>query len=157
MIRCIAFDFGGTLAPRHSKAVDPDAIVVLSLLRSRGYRLVLASNTQPHRDRRAALVQAGVDGLFAELIQSHQLGFAKPQPQFYKAVEEAATVDSPGQILFVGNNITKDVAKPLEYGMRAVLIRSEPLAPCERLPAGALLISTVHELPGLLDHLETGC
>jgi FMN phosphatase YigB (HAD superfamily) len=157
MIRCVAFDFGGTLAPSDSGVVDLDAVVVLSLLRSRGHRLVMASTTLPHQDRRAALIQAGVHRLFAELVQSHELGFAKPQPQFYQAVEMAAIVNAPEQILFVGNHITKDVAKPLEYGMDAVLIRPEPLAPCESLPAGALLILHLDELPLLLGRWETGC
>jgi FMN phosphatase YigB (HAD superfamily) len=143
----VAFDFGGTLG--HGGQVDPGVIPVLGLLYTRGVRLLVASNTVADQDRQISLSRAGVDGLFREILQSYVLGVAKPDPRFYDAVVSAADC-SAEQVLFVGNDLNKDVAGPMAAGMQAALVRSGPLEDVERLPIGALLIAHLDELPDLL-------
>lgn len=113
------------------------------------WRIILASNTQPHETRWPALQQAGIDDLFSVALLSYLLGVRKPDPVFYRLVLAAAGAP-PGQVLFVGDNLQCDVIAPLAHGMRAVLVRLEGLRPGERLPGGALMIAHVRELPALL-------
>lgn len=90
-ITTIAFDYGGTLTvPRElqggpvdetvTQPVDPLAADALRALHARRFRMVLACNTVPQRPRGAALVAAGVADLFTDVIESHVLGYAKPDP-----------------------------------------------------------------------------
>jgi len=157
--RCeaIAVDYGGTIsldAVDHliaQKPVDPAAAAALRVLHDDlGLCLILASNTTPGETRWPALQQAGIDGLFRAALLSYPLGVAKPDPLFYDLVLAAAGCPAQ-QLLFVGNNLRHDVAAPMARGMRAALVRPHGLQPAEQLPAGALLIRHVQDLPALLE------
>jgi FMN phosphatase YigB (HAD superfamily) len=74
----------------------------------------------------------------------------KPEKIFYDLVVVAAGCPA-SQVLFVGDNLACDVAAPVAHGMRAALVRPQGLRPGEKLPAGAVLIRHVRELPALLE------
>lgn len=122
---------------------------MLRTLHDDGLRLILASNTLPCETRWPALQKAGIDGVFCVALLSYPLGARKPEPLFYRLVLAAAD-SPPEQVLFVGDNLTNDVA-PITHGMRAALIRPHGLRPGEVLPDGALLIQHVRDLPALLE------
>ncbi|MDF5756572.1 HAD family hydrolase [Spongiactinospora sp. TRM90649] len=153
----MVFDYGGTItfgartAP--SRPVDPFAAAALHVLHRLGLRLLLASNTLEMQDRRPALKIAGVDHLFYEVFQSHLMGIAKPDPEFYRRVLTAAQ-GTPGQVLWVGNSLKKDVVEPACHGIRTALVRPEGLHQGERLPNGAILIAQIGVLPRLLTEQE---
>lgn len=135
-------------------AVDPAAATAVQALRGRGHVLVLACNTRrPLASRRQTLAAAGIEGCFAALVLSSELGAAKPDPRFYAAVLAAASEHAgcgPGGVVFAGDTPEKDVAGPVRAGMRAVLIHPGPGAP-EELPAGVPVLSHLSGLPGLLE------
>lgn len=160
LICCVALAYGGTLTTDEydpelgMRRVDPRAAATLHTLRRHGFTLVLASNTND-RGRAPALTRAGVRDLFRNLVQSHELvqslglPIEKPHELFYGMVCHAAASEPPS-VLFVGNNITRDVRGPLKYGMKAALVRPDGLQDGEELPVGALLIRHVADLPALL-------
>ncbi|WP_218034627.1 HAD family hydrolase [Acrocarpospora corrugata] len=127
------------------RPVDPVAIVALRRLHTAGLRLVLASNTKTEQDRRLALRRAGIEDVFKVVLQSAQLGVAKPAPIFYRMVIAAAGC-APERILFVGDNMAGDVVGPLGQGMSAALVRPDGLGPGEVLPGGAKMIRHVREV-----------
>ncbi|GAA1022156.1 hypothetical protein Aple_064930 [Acrocarpospora pleiomorpha] len=145
-IFCVILDYGGTLAP-YDAPIDPalgmrpvaaDAVEALYTFREARLRLVLASNTQPEQDRRLALRAAGVEKLFSVVLQSAQLGVAKPSLTFY-AMAIAAAQSSPHRIVWVGDNIQTDALGPARHGMQAVLIRPTGLRDGEVQPFGVHL------------------
>jgi HAD superfamily hydrolase (TIGR01549 family) len=154
---CLVTDYGSTIsadAIDHligQKPVEPAAAAALRTLHDDlGIRIILASNTQPHETRWPALQKAGIDDLFTVALLSYPLGVRKPDPLFYQLVLAAAE-SPPEQVLFVGDNLARDITAPLAHGMRAALVRPHGLRPGETLPGGALLIRHVGELPALLE------
>src|SRR5690606_2858685 len=103
------------------RPVTPAAAKALRELHELGFRLVLASNTLPGQSRWAALKQAGVEDLFAAVVESQGIGVAKPDPEFYRFLVAACGV--PADAWMVGDNLSNDVVGPLRYGFGgAVLI-----------------------------------
>lgn len=157
-IRCIALDYGGTISTGREdhvigqKGVDPEAAAALHELAGLGIRLLLASNATAAETRWPALQVAGVHELFAVGLISYSLNVSKDDPLFYDLVITAAQCPPP-EILFAGDSIAHDVAGPMQAGMHACLIRPHGLRPGELLPAEALVISHVRELPTLLGRL----
>lgn len=156
-IRAIALDYGGTISldtVDHliaQKPVDPSAAAALRILgEDLGLPLILASNTLPCETRWPALQQAGIAGLFRAALLSYPLGVRKPDPLFYDLVLAAAGCPAR-QVLFVGDNLGCDVTAPVTRGMHAALVRPHGLRPGEVLPADALLIRHVRDLPALLE------
>ena len=124
--KTLSIDYGGTLATgptllsRRARPIDPDAIQTLWDLAPQ-HPLVLSTNTQPGCSRQAELEAARVDGLFRAVVESHKLGYEKPDRRFYAAVTQAADCD-PSEIIHIGNHLLKDVLAPLDLGWNAVLV-----------------------------------
>jgi FMN phosphatase YigB (HAD superfamily) len=156
-VDCVALDYGQTLsAPAPAGAgspVDPAAVPAVRALAARGVRLILASNTRAGQDRRPELAAAGLSDLFAAVLLSSELGFAKPSCPFFAAVAAAAGCP-PGRVLVAGNNLGRDIKPALAHGMRAALVRPAGLRPGEELPPGAALIRHVSDLPALLEAIR---
>jgi FMN phosphatase YigB (HAD superfamily) len=139
-------DYGGTLTASDApvdpalkmQQMAPDAIEALHILRKARLRLVLASNTLPEQDRRQALREAGVEDLFSVVLQSAQLGVAKPSLTFY-AMAIAAAQTSPHRIAWVGDNMQTDALGPVRHGMEAILLRPFGLSTGEIPPFGVHL------------------
>jgi FMN phosphatase YigB (HAD superfamily) len=134
-------------------AVDPLAAEAVRDLRRSGMAIVLACNTQrPIASRRQTLAAAGLDGCFAALVLSSQVGVGKPDPSFYRAVaDEALAVNgsTPSSILFVGDTLDKDVTGPLAFGMQAVFVHVG--TPPPSMPSDVPIIAHLADLPRLLD------
>lgn len=146
----IAVDVGGTLAtgpygPAGDRPIDIDAAAALHRL-AITWDLAVSSNTKG--SRRPALQAAGVEELFCAVIESHDLGVAKPERAFYQALIDAVACP-PHRVLHVGNRLDNDVLVPVAMGMRAVYVC--PYAnPGVRLPAGVLHVRRFADLPAAL-------
>ena len=124
----------------------PDVPSTMSRLRHAGLQLAVASNF----DRRLNSVCDGLSelGCVRHRIISSVVGWRKPAPQFFEAVTKCLKLP-PARILMVGDDLTNDVAGAQAAGLQVAWIcRDESL--CAELPAGAVRISTLEELPGLL-------
>lgn len=128
--------------------VDPHAAEAVRRLHADHLRCVLACDTQrPEAVRRHTLAAAGLADCFAALVLSSAIGVRKPHPRFYTAVVAAAGC-VPGEVLFVGDTVSKDVDGPLRSGMRTVLVA--PGGCPTVLDARARVIAHVWELVALL-------
>lgn len=104
--------------PQHWQ-LFPEVASVLAALRQAGYALAVASNF----DRRLSdVVQgypalAGLDALFI----SADLGFSKPDPRFFRAIERQ--VQAAGhELLLVGDQAMCDLAGAVACGWQALLV-----------------------------------
>jgi len=109
-----------------------DAKSVLNGLRSRGYRLGLASNWDA-RLRQVAAGKHELQGL-EHLTISSEVGWRKPSSHFFEALVAAFKV-TPDQILFVGDDPVNDYGGARVVGMRALLLDptspgTYPIKPC---------------------------
>ncbi len=108
----------------HQPIISQDTIDTLGVL-AKDYKLYLASNTLMMNgvEFRRFFRDVKIDALFDKMIFSDELTVAKPNPRFYKAVQEAAGVMS-NEILHVGDNPITDVRGPLEYGFKTMLVEN---------------------------------
>jgi putative hydrolase of the HAD superfamily len=97
----------------------PEVASVLTRLKQAGYRLAVASNF----DRRLGDVLRGhpplacLDAVFV----SSELGFSKPDPRFFRAIERQVHANGPA-LLLVGDQVICDVAGALACGWQALLV-----------------------------------
>jgi putative hydrolase of the HAD superfamily len=99
----------------HWFAADPDVIALIGSLRAAGFQCHLATNQMAYR--RALMQERGYDGWFDLTFYSCEVGLAKPDPAYFRAI--LATIDVPASsVLFVDDN-EANVASALSVGMRA--------------------------------------
>jgi putative hydrolase of the HAD superfamily len=131
------------LAALHFEAF-PDAAPALSELRSRGVRVVAASNWDSSLPD--VLERTGLAPLLDGVVSSAAAGAAKPAPRLFEAALGLAGV-APGDALHVGDRPDNDVDGASAIGMRAVLLtRDGEPPPGVRAP----VIRTLAELPSLV-------
>ena len=129
--------------------VDPDAGATLRLLRDRGYRLGLLSNTWWAADwHNADLATHGLAGLIDEIAYTSDLPHSKPHRAVFEEI--ARRLDTkPEECVMVGDRMVDDVAGALAAGMRGVWRKNSagfPSSPA--VPSAA--IERLAELPELL-------
>lgn len=99
----------------------PDAVPCLAALRARGMKVLIAGN-QPVESE-AALHRLGLP--VDVIASSGGWGVAKPDPQFFARVVEAAGVPAEA-IAYVGDRLDNDVLPARAAGMTAVFVRRGP-------------------------------
>lgn len=110
----------------YARAVDgwaqvfPDSVAVLSLLRERGYRLGLLSNTWWAADwHNADLATHGLAELFDQVVYTSDLPHSKPHPFVFREV--ASRLDAaPETCVMVGDRPIDDIAGAMQVGIRGV-------------------------------------
>lgn len=132
-----------------------DVPAALALLRERGLRLGIVSNTPWPRQVHLADLQAyGLAEHFEACIFSADFGLKKPHPRIFLAALEIMGV-RPAEVIHVGDRYREDIWGPQQVGIRSVL-REHPLRPPEPsiLPDGR--IRSLGELPPLLEAWTAG-
>lgn len=120
------------------------ALFAVEELIGMGIRLAVVSNSDG--SVRESLRQAGFGEVFEFVIDSHEVGVAKPDPRIFLAALERMEI-SPDRAWYVGDSIYHDVAGARSAGMAsAVLIDPFDLAP-EYSPR----IGSVADLPDYLN------
>ena len=123
-------------------AIDGTAEAI-SRLRKGGIRVAVVSNSDG--SVRESLSRAGFDGLFEFVVDSHEVGLAKPDPAIFIHALDRLGVDATGA-WYVGDSIYHDIGGGKKAGLAAsVLVDPFGLAR-EHSPR----IDSVVELPGLL-------
>jgi putative hydrolase of the HAD superfamily len=113
--------------PQHWELYD-DLAPVWRELSSLGFVLGIASNF----DSRLWQILAGHDLLAscAHVFVSSELGWAKPSPEYYRAVERRLAA-RPEEILILGDDLENDVFAPRRAGWQALaLARTGEIQPC---------------------------
>jgi putative hydrolase of the HAD superfamily len=122
-------------------------VEAISRLQREGIRVAVVSNSDG--SVRESLSRAGFDGLFEFVVDSHEVGFAKPDPAIFVHALARLGVDA-ARAWYVGDSIYHDVGGGIRAGLAAsVLVDPLGLA-VEHSPR----IASVAQLPGLLRSLR---
>jgi HAD superfamily hydrolase (TIGR01509 family) len=115
---------------------DAEAPRVIDELKGRGLLVAVISNTEDGRVREA-LEAAGLAGRFDVIVDSHLVGFSKPDPAIFRHALGLLEVE-PHEAVFVGDSYAHDALAAQAAGMRAVLLDPldlHPEAACPRIRA----------------------
>ncbi len=130
--------------------VAPDAVDTLRLLRERGYRLGLLSNTWWAADwHDAEIATHGLADLLDAVVYTSDLAHSKPHPSVFLEVAARLGVE-PGECVMVGDRMVDDVSGGLGAGMRAVWKRNNKPWPTPEHIVPTATIDHLAELPALL-------
>jgi FMN hydrolase / 5-amino-6-(5-phospho-D-ribitylamino)uracil phosphatase len=117
-----------------------DALPVLALLRERGLKIGLLSNSSRDLDEFVTHHRLDVDAV----LTSHAHGKTKPHETIFRALLDLLGVE-PAEAVMVGDTIEDDVEGAQAVGMRAVLLDREG-----RYPEVADRLDDLRELPVVL-------
>lgn len=146
-------------AMRHLDAWTPhvrhylDAVPTLTMLRQRGIKIGLLSNTHwPRTFLERFLERDGLLPLIDVRLYTSELPYQKPHPSAFLAVLGALNVDDPANVVFVGDRRYDDIAGAKGVGMRAVLRPNRYVA--DSGPPPDAEITELRELIGLVDRWQ---
>lgn len=131
--------------------VFPDSRETLLILRSRGYRLGLLSNTWWAAEwHNADLAVHGLDVLLNETVYTSDMGRSKPHPSVFLEVARRLDAD-PASCLMVGDRPIDDIQGGLGAGMRAILKTNGHPKPIPDGVRPTAIIEVLAELPPLVE------
>ncbi len=134
------------------KAED-DTKETLTKLKESGIKLGIVSNTFVHSSSlEKHLKQLGILDFFAVRLYSYEFNFRKPDARIFKAAAERIG-EMLENILFVGDQINRDVKAAAKTGMHAVLKAAYTNAG-KKIPEGAWKINQLSELPALIEKIN---
>ncbi|WP_196161602.1 HAD family hydrolase [Reinekea sp. G2M2-21] len=128
----------------HDAVLFDGVAEVLGLLK-RNYPLALITNGRT-KGQQKKLDITGIGHFFDHVLISEAEGIKKPEPELYLRACQKMNV-APGDVIFVGDHPTNDIAAPKKLGMRAIWVRNEVYAPPIDHDG---IIQSVAELPTLL-------
>ena len=129
-----------------SAAID-GTVDAISRLRRGGIRIAVVSNSDG--SVRDSLSRAGFDGLFEFVVDSHEVGLAKPDPAIFVHALDRLGVDAAGA-WYVGDSIYHDVGGGISAGLAASVL----VDPLDLAVGHSPRIASVAQLPGLLRSLR---
>ena len=118
------------------------AVDAVIRLRAEGIRTAVISNSDG--SVRESLSNAGFDGLFEFVMDSHEVGVSKPDPVIFHHALERLGVDASGA-WYVGDSVFHDVDGAARAGLASVLVDPLGLAPHH-----PFRVAAVGELPDLV-------
>ena len=123
--------------------VLPGVAEGLAALKARGLRLVAVSNSDGSAAK--VLESVGLRDVFDHVVDSHLVGFSKPDPRIFETARTLAGV-AASQAVHVGDLYEADVIGAQTAGIAAILIDPHgfwPDAPCLRVDSCAAAIAAV--------------
>jgi putative hydrolase of the HAD superfamily len=160
MSRILLFDWGNTImvdfnlpGPMYSwdkvSWVDgaEDALNALSV-----YTCCIATNAGNSGSDavKKGLARVGADRFFAYIFCSRDIGFAKPDPRFFRFITEVLRTEA-GNCIMIGDHYDKDIAGAKSAGMKTVFFntsgRSGPF------PFADAEITAMNQLPAIIERL----
>lgn len=125
----------------------PETVAVLTELKNE-YKIGVISDTWPSAEY--FLNEAGLYDLFDSFTFSYQLGVFKPDPQMYQ--DAIQKIGIPAADTFFVDDSAECLTGAARLGITPIQIMQRP----DNTPLkGALHISTLNELPGLLREIHT--
>jgi HAD superfamily hydrolase (TIGR01662 family) len=120
------------------------ALSAIEELTAMGVRLAVVSNSDG--SVRESLRQAGFGEAFEFVIDSHEIGVAKPDPRIFLAALERMEI-SPDRAWYIGDSIYHDVAGARSAGMASAVL----IDPLDLAPEYSPRIGSVADLPDFLN------
>jgi FMN hydrolase / 5-amino-6-(5-phospho-D-ribitylamino)uracil phosphatase len=121
---------------------------VLKALRER-YRLGIVSNFYGNLE--AVCRGAGLDSLFAVVVDSHCVGAEKPDPAIFRVALESLRA-SPETTLFIGDSLRRDREGARRTGMRFIWMAPQAVQASETKASAAVehAVTNLHDLMKIL-------
>lgn len=136
----------------------PEVPAVLSLLRDSGIRVGIVTNAyQPMWMRDVEIAQHGLLDYFPDCrISAADVGYLKPHPAIFRSALDLLEV-KPEEAVFVGDNLTADVAGAQAAGLRGILRVTRSMQPMlSGLIVPDAAVNSLEELPRILDNWYPG-
>lgn len=111
----------------HESAILVDgARDLLEYLRSK-YKVYVASNASMHQQTNR-MKKAELDGYINGYFVSEEIGFPKPQKEFFDACFKALPDVKPQDVVMIGDSLSADIKGACEYGLKTIWYnhRNEP-------------------------------
>ena len=111
----------------HESAILVDgARDLLEYLRSK-YKVYVASNASMHQQTNR-MKRAELDGYIDGYFVSEDIGFPKPQKEFFDACFKALPDVKPQDVVMIGDSLSADIKGACEYGLKTIWYnhRNEP-------------------------------
>lgn len=111
----------------HESAILVDgARDLLEYLRSK-YKVYVASNVSMHQQTNR-MKKAELDGYIDGYFVSEEIGFPKPQKEFFDACFKALPDVKPQDVVMIGDSLSADIKGACEYGLKTIWYnhRNEP-------------------------------
>lgn len=111
----------------HESAILVDgARDLLEYLRSK-YKVYVASNASMHQQTNR-MKRAELDGYIDGYFVSEEIGFPKPQKEFFDACFKALPDVKPQDVVMIGDSLSADIKGACEYGLKTIWYnhRNEP-------------------------------
>ncbi|MBA7665451.1 Phosphoglycolate phosphatase [subsurface metagenome] len=134
---------------------ESNIIQTLAALKKLGLKLGIVSNTfisGSSLDKH--LEQLGILDFFPVRLYSYEFDFRKPDARIFKIAAERIG-EMLENILFVGDQIDRDVKAAARTGMQAVLKAAYTNAG-KKIPKGVWKINQLAELPALIEKINAG-
>ena len=103
---------------RSEHRVDAELINQLAALRKAGYLVALATNQEQNRARYLRN-EMGLDAVFDRLFFSCELGAKKPDPEFYRKIQQMLQSDGVSKIIFFDDH-ARNVEAAIHAGWQAM-------------------------------------
>lgn len=121
---------------------DPSARMVLSELKQRGFILAVISNTEDGR-LIDSLAAAGISDVFDLLIDSHIVGYRKPDKAIFQVALDKLGVDAY-EAAYIGDSYHIDALGARAAGLRGILLDPFDVYPESKCPS----IKSLNDLIG---------
>lgn len=111
----------------HESAILVDgARDLLEYLRSK-YKVYVASNASMHQQTNR-MKKAELDGYIDGYFVSEEIGFPKPQKEFFDACFKSLPDVKPQDVVMIGDSLSADIKGACEYGLKTIWYnhRNEP-------------------------------
>lgn len=135
-------------ASRYRLELYPGVAATLRQLRSK-YRLAVVTDAQTPWAI-PELNAVGLSGYFDPIVVSGDFGYRKPDRRLFKAALDAMGMDA-SEVLFVGNDMYRDVHGAQKVGMKAVFFKSNQGT---QEKAGVRADYIIYEFPELLNAIR---
>ncbi len=103
--------------------VLPDALDLLKTLRSKGYVLAAITNGSLAIQTKRLICSGLTDFFDGGIFISEEIGFKKPQPEFFEYVLERLGFPEKHSVLVLGDSLSGDIAGALSVGLDCCFVR----------------------------------
>ena len=133
---------------------EEDAIETLRLLKAKGFRLGLVSNTSDDANVQYLIDKAQIRSFFDQIITSAAIGIRKPNPRIFQPLLSDWKF-LPGQVVMVGDTLGADILGARNAGMAGIWITRRADTPANHAHSQTIFpdatISNLLELPLYLE------
>ncbi|MBK9926663.1 MAG: HAD family hydrolase [Anaerolineales bacterium] len=136
-------------------ALEQDTIPTLQKLRELGYNLGIVSNAGDDADVQKLAKNFAITGYFDFILTSAACSYRKPHPRIFE-LALSNWYCPPNEAVMVGDNLDADIRGAQNAGIYGVWLsrRADPLMEGQVQVQPDASITTLTELPSILDHLQ---